>query len=103
MIDCKFLIEAWAVDATTLASYAFETIRSSLAGCAFRWPLRRRWFALLRWPYYKGERRILAGASWGKVLLLLASTRRKFLRSLCRSALGLPLEKILDLTLPSRM
>ncbi len=54
------------------------------------------------WPYYKRKRRILARASSGKVPLLLHSTRRKFLRSLCRSALVLPLEKVLALALPVR-
>ncbi|PYT63567.1 MAG: RNA-binding protein [Acidobacteria bacterium] len=55
-----------------------------------------------RWPYYKRKRRILARASSGKVPVLLASTRRKFLHSLCRSALVLPLEKVLALALPVR-
>jgi VCBS repeat protein/maltogenic amylase-like protein len=54
------------------------------------------------WPYYKRKRRILARASSGKVPLPLAGTRRKFLRSLCRSALVLPFERILALALPVR-
>src|SRR5216684_7839478 len=62
-------------------------------------PLRRV-LALLRWPYYKGKRRILARGSQGKVSLLLSSTRRAFLQSLSRSAIVLPLEKVLALALP---
>jgi hypothetical protein len=40
---------------------------------------------------------------FGKGPILLASTRRKFLRSLCRSALVLPLKKVLALALPVPM
>src|SRR5229473_520463 len=56
--------------------------------------------ALPRWPYYKRKRRILARRSQGKVSVLLPSTRRAFLQSLSRSAIVLPLEKLLALALP---
>jgi len=68
--------------------------------CVPRAPLLPE-LALLRRPDYKGKRQILARFP-GKVLLLLVSTRRKFLRSLCRSALVLPLEKVLALARPIR-
>src|SRR5215472_13467849 len=55
-----------------------------------------------RAPYYKRKRAIHARASWRKGLARLASTRRNFLHSLCRSALVLPLEKVLALALPLR-
>src|SRR6266849_1159933 len=58
--------------------------------------------ALPRWPYYKRKRRILARRSQGKVLVLLSSTRRAFLQSLSRSAIVLPLEKLLALALPKK-
>src|SRR5467141_417856 len=58
--------------------------------------------ALPRWPYYKRKRRILARCSQGKVSVLLSSTRRAFLRSLSRSAIVLPLEKLLALALPKK-
>src|SRR5260370_14367519 len=58
--------------------------------------------ALPRWPYYKRKRRILARRSQGKVSVLLSSTRRAFLRSLSRSAIVLPLEKLLALSLPKK-
>src|SRR5712691_11787500 len=56
--------------------------------------------ALPRWPYYKRKRRILAWRPQRKVFLLLSSTRRAFLQSLSRSAIVLPLEKVLALALP---
>src|SRR6266851_8321686 len=65
-------------------------------------PLRRV-LALPRWPYYKRKRRILARGSQGKVPLLLSSTRRAFLQSLSRSALILPLEKVLALARPKKL
>src|SRR5207245_973945 len=65
-------------------------------------PLRRA-LALPRWPYYKRKRRILARGSQGKVPLLLSSTRRAFLQSLSRSALILPLEKLLALARPKKL
>src|SRR6266576_1596236 len=46
-------------------------------------------------PYYKGWRQILARAKAGKVPFDLSSSRRAFLKSLSRSAMVLPLEKIL--------
>src|SRR5229473_669607 len=58
--------------------------------------------ALPRWPYYKRKRRILARCSQGKVSVLLSPTRRAFLRSLSRSAIVLPLEKLLALALPKK-
>src|SRR5229473_543210 len=58
--------------------------------------------ALPRWPYYKRKRRILARRSQGKVSVLLPSTRRAFLQSLSRSAIVLPLEKLLALALPKK-
>src|SRR5437899_9154073 len=58
--------------------------------------------ALPRWPYYKRKRRILAWRPQRKVFLLLSSTRRAFLRSLSRSAIVLPLEKVLALALPKK-
>src|SRR3989454_191529 len=58
--------------------------------------------ALPRWPYYKRKRRILARGSQGKVSLLLSSTRRAFLQSLSRSAIVLPLERVLALALPKK-
>src|SRR5438445_8929411 len=58
--------------------------------------------ALPRWPYYKRKRRILARCSQGKVSVLLSLTRRAFLQSLSRSAIVLPLEKLLALALPKR-
>src|SRR6266513_1574871 len=67
--------------------------------CILAAPLRGV-LALPRWPYYKGKRRILARRSQGKVSLLLSFTRRAFLQSLSRSAIVLPLEKVLALALP---
>src|SRR6266581_3458793 len=58
--------------------------------------------ALPGWPYYKGKRRILARRSQGKVSLLLSFTRRAFLQSLSRSAVVLPLEKVLALASPKK-
>ena len=58
--------------------------------------------ALRRWPYYKGKRRILARRFEGKVSVLLSSTRRAFLQSLSRSAIVLPLERVLALALPKK-
>src|SRR6266568_840601 len=58
--------------------------------------------ALPGWPYYKGKRRILARRSQGKVSLLLSFTRRAFLQSLSRSAVVLPLEKVLAVALPKK-
>src|SRR5216684_4366382 len=69
--------------------------------CILAAPLRRV-LALPRWPYYKGKRRILARRSQGKVSLLLSFTRRAFLQSLSRSAIVLPLEKVLGLALPKK-
>src|SRR5438477_5552165 len=69
--------------------------------CILAAPLRGV-LALPRWPYYKGKRRILARRSQGKVSLLLSFTRRAFLQSLSRSAIVLPLEKLLALALPKR-
>src|SRR5207249_5527647 len=70
--------------------------------CACGRPPLRRVLALPRWPYYKGKRRILARRSQGKVSLLLSFTRRAFLESLSRSAIVLPLEKVLALALPKK-
>src|SRR6267378_592271 len=69
--------------------------------CILVAPLRCM-LALPRWPYYKRKRRILARCSQGKVSVLLSSTRRAFLRSLSRSAIVLPLEKLLALALPKK-
>src|SRR5438477_10631947 len=70
--------------------------------CILAAPLRGV-LALPRWPYYKGKRRILARRSQGKVSLLLSFTRRAFLQSLSRSAIVLPLEKVLALALPKNL
>src|SRR5258708_14328347 len=69
--------------------------------CILAAPLRRV-LALLRWPYYKRERWILARGSQRKVSLLLSSTPRAFLQSLSPSAIVLPLEKVLALALPKK-
>src|SRR5258708_14616021 len=69
--------------------------------CILAAPLRRV-LALLRWPYYRRERRILARGSQRKVSLLLSSTRRAFLQSLSRSAIVLPLEKVLAMAFPKK-
>src|SRR2546428_658590 len=58
--------------------------------------------ALPRWPYYKRKRRILARGSQASLSLLLSSTRRAFLQSLSRSAIVLPLERVLALALPKK-
>src|SRR5260370_32538744 len=45
---------------------------------------------------------MLAGGGGGKVMVLVSSTRGGFLRSLSRSAIVLPLEKLLALALPKK-
>src|SRR5207249_2247176 len=70
--------------------------------CACGRPPLRGVHALPRCPYYKGKRRILARRSQGKVSVLLSFTRRAFLQSLSRSAIVLPLEKVLALALPKK-
>jgi hypothetical protein len=62
--------------------------------------LRSPELAMTSGPYYKRKCGTLARASSGKGSFLLASTRRKFLRSLCRSALVLPFERVLALARP---
>ena len=59
-----------------------------------------RALAKSRRPNYKGKRQILARASAGKVSLQLFSSRRKFLRSLSRTATVLSLENVLALAWP---
>ena len=55
-----------------------------------------------RAPYYKRKRGILAQHLQERDGFRLAFTRRNFLRSLCRSALVLPFEKVLALAMPLR-
>src|SRR6267378_5093137 len=90
----------------TIVATSIETVFESEQlfplWCAFWRPPLRRVLALPRWPYYKGKRRILARRSQGKVSLLLSFTRRAFLQSLSRSAIVLPLEKVLALVLPKK-